>query len=102
MSSANGSLFPLSGPFGIVMLEAMACGTPVVALRGGAVSELVEDGVTGYICDEVDDLPALIEKAERIDPHACRNRAMSEFDISKMVDGYERLFLETVEAGIYR
>jgi glycosyltransferase involved in cell wall biosynthesis len=54
-------------PFGLVMIEAMACGTPVVALRGDAVAEVIEDGVTG-ICDHPDELPAAIDKVRDIDP----------------------------------
>ena len=104
MSRARSFLFPIrwAEPFGIVMVEAMACGTPVVALRGGAVNEVVEDGITGFICDRVEDLPALIDKADQIDPYACRNRAAREFDVNRMVEGYERLFLETAEAKLYR
>jgi glycosyltransferase involved in cell wall biosynthesis len=104
MSRAHCFLFPIrwAEPFGIVMVEAMACGTPVVALRGGAVSEVVEDGITGYVCDRVSDLSALIEKAKQIDPYACRNRAMNQFDVGKMVEGYERVFQETVGAEAFQ
>ncbi len=103
MSRAHCFLFPIrwAEPFGIVMVEAMACGTPVVALRGGAVNEVVAEGVTGYICDKVPELPACIEKAGHIDPYVCREHAMNEFDVGKMVEGYEKVFQQTVEARVF-
>jgi glycosyltransferase involved in cell wall biosynthesis len=55
-------------PFGLVMVEAMACGTPVVALRRGAVPEVVADGVTGIVCDDPADLPAAIGRAGELRP----------------------------------
>ncbi|HVF53358.1 MAG TPA: glycosyltransferase family 4 protein [Actinomycetota bacterium] len=87
-------VFPImwEEPFGIVMVEAMACGTPVVALRGGSVAEIVEDGVTGFICDHASDLPEAIKRSSLIEPAACRARALRLFDTSKMVESYERLY----------
>ncbi|HEY8200860.1 MAG TPA: glycosyltransferase family 4 protein [Actinomycetota bacterium] len=91
-------LFPIQWqePFGIVMVEAMACGTPVVALPGGSVSEVVLDGVTGFICPEPEQLPAAIRKAELIDPKACRERAVHHFDVERMAEGYETVYSESV------
>ena len=67
-------LFPIlwDEPFGMVMIEAMACGTPVVALRRGSVPEVVVDGVTGVVCDTPEQLPDAIHAARRLDPAACR------------------------------
>jgi glycosyltransferase involved in cell wall biosynthesis len=79
-------------PFGLVMIEAMACGTPVVALARGSVPEVVLDGVTGFVCDHPADLPAAIDQAGSLDPAACRRRVEEKFDIAGMAAGYERAY----------
>lgn len=79
-------------PFGLVMVEAMACGTPVVALRAGSVPEIVDDGVTGYVCQHPDELPGAIERLESIDAAACRQHVLSRFDLGVMVRGYEQAY----------
>lgn len=76
----------------MVMIEAMACGTPVVALRGGAVAEVVVDGVTGYVCDDPGQLPAALRRLDRIDSAACRRRVVEEFDIDTLGAGYEAVY----------
>jgi glycosyltransferase involved in cell wall biosynthesis len=103
LSRAHCFLFPIrwAEPFGIVMVEAMACGTPVVALRGGSVNEVVSHGTTGFSCDRPSELPFFIDRAGEISPAACREHAMSRFDVSKMVEGYERAFQEAVSARIF-
>ncbi len=87
-------VFPVqwNEPFGLVMVEAMACGTPVVALRAGAVPEVVEHGVTGFVCDRVDELPAAIGRVDELEPKACRQRVLDHFDVAQMAEGYERVF----------
>jgi glycosyltransferase involved in cell wall biosynthesis len=79
-------------PFGIVMVEALACGTPVVATRNGSVPEVVADGVTGWIVDDAAALPDAIHRAEQISPESCRRRAETMFDTARMVEGYERIY----------
>lgn len=94
---AKAVLFPIDWPepFGLVMTEAMACGTPVIATPRGSVPEVIEDGVTGWIVN-VEDYPA--QTAERlsrlsdIDPAACRDRVQRLFSKEAMVDGYVRAF----------
>jgi glycosyltransferase involved in cell wall biosynthesis len=100
LSSARCLLFPIrwEEPFGIVMIEAMACGTPVVALRGGAVDEVVEDGVTGIICDDPSELPAAIAEVGRIDPLACRRRVMDRFSVDGLGAGYEAAYYAARES----
>jgi glycosyltransferase involved in cell wall biosynthesis len=101
---AKAVLFPIdwAEPFGLVMTEAMACGTPVIATPRGSVPEVVEDGVTGWIVD-VEDYPA--QAAERltrlseIDPHACRDRVQRSFSKEAMVAGYEAAFELAVSGG---
>jgi glycosyltransferase involved in cell wall biosynthesis len=94
LSRARCLVFPIQWeePFGIVMVEAMACGTPVVALDAGSVPEIVEDGVTGFVCEDLDDLAEGIKRADTIDPAECRRRAAERFDVSAMVDGYEAAY----------
>lgn len=83
-------------PFGLVAIEALASGTPVVALRRGALPEIVDHGRTGWLCDDVDELPAAIGRACEIDPHECRAAALSRYDVAAMVDGYERVYRRLV------
>jgi glycosyltransferase involved in cell wall biosynthesis len=76
-------------PFGLVMIEAMACGTPVVALRRGSVPEIVVNGVTGVVTDHPDKLAAAIELARRLDPVTCRSHVEARFDTELMAARYE-------------
>jgi glycosyltransferase involved in cell wall biosynthesis len=94
LANARCLLFPIQWeePFGMVMIEAMACGTPVVALRGGAVPEVVVDGVTGVICDDPAELPDAMERAQTLDPAACRRHVAAHFGVGQFGSGYERIY----------
>ncbi len=98
LASARCLLFPIrwEEPFGIVMIEAMACGTPVVALRGGAVEEVVDHGVTGIICDDPAELPAAIAAADDLDPAACRRRVVERFSVDQLGAGYEAAYYTAI------
>jgi glycosyltransferase involved in cell wall biosynthesis len=87
-------VFPVRwpGPFGMVMIEAMACGTPVVALNSGSVPEVVVDGTTGIVCEGVTELPAAIQKAGRLRPAACRDHVVENFDLTVVAEGYENVY----------
>ena len=91
-------VFPIvwDEPFGMVMIEAMACGTPVVAFRRGSVPEVVVDGVTGIVCDTIDQLPDAIHAARRLDPSACREHVRDVFDVATMARRYEQIFRASI------
>ena len=87
-------LFPIQWeePFGLVMIEAMACGTPVVAHRRGSVEEVVENGVTGYHSGVLDGMAERVVQAVALDRHRVRSRAQERFGFQRMVDDYEALY----------
>lgn len=91
-------LFPVQWeePFGMVMIESMVCGTPVVALRNGAVPEVVVDGVTGIICDRPEELPGALSTVTEIDPAACRRHVEVNFSAHRMAVGYTRCYRQVV------
>ncbi|GAA3115602.1 glycosyltransferase family 4 protein [Streptosporangium carneum] len=98
LAAARCLLFPIrwEEPFGMVMIEAMACGTPVVALNRGAVPEVVVDGVTGFVRNEVEELPEAVEAAGALDPRACRFHVAENFDVEVMTAGYERVYRRVI------
>jgi glycosyltransferase involved in cell wall biosynthesis len=76
----------------MVMIEAMACGTPVVALRAGSVPEVVAPGISGVICDDPADLPGAIDRASAIDPVDCRMHVARHFTSERLARGYARAY----------
>jgi len=100
LQGARALLVPIrwEEPFGLVMIEAMLCGTPVISFRRGAAVELVEDGVTGYQVDsEAEMADVLAGPVAAIDREACRARAVELYSTRVMVDAYERLYREILE-----
>ena len=98
LGGAAGFLFPLQWeePFGMVLIEAMACGTPVLSLRRGAVPEVVVDGVTGFVREQADELVDAIGHLGDIDPQACRSHVERIFSPGRMIDGYERAYRDCI------
>ncbi|HXY94253.1 MAG TPA: glycosyltransferase family 4 protein [Acidimicrobiia bacterium] len=94
LGRARAMLFPIQWPepFGLVMVEAMACGTPVVACPAGAAVELVEEGVTGYLRDSIDGLVEAVGMVDGCSPAACRERVALHFSAEAMVNAYERIY----------
>lgn len=83
-------------PFGIVAVEAMACGTPVVALSNGALPEIIEPGLTGYVTHEEAELPGLVHQALKLDRAEVRARAVARFDIRSIAEKYLDLYSQIV------
>jgi glycosyltransferase involved in cell wall biosynthesis len=94
LQNARLTLFPIEWeePFGLVMIESMACGTPVLATRYGAVPEVMEDGVGGYIVDDYREMIPLIDKASAIDPCVCRAYVEERFVPERMVEDYVAVY----------
>jgi glycosyltransferase involved in cell wall biosynthesis len=94
-------LMPLTWeePFGLVMPEAMACGTPVIALRRGSAPELIVHGRTGFVVDTVEEMAEAVRHVDTIDPYACREHVRANFSPAIMAENYLRLYEETLEQG---
>ncbi|MEO6834917.1 MAG: glycosyltransferase, partial [Candidatus Tumulicola sp.] len=90
LSGALGLVHMTTRPerFGLTMIEAMACGTPVLGARMGSIPEIVVDGGTGFLCDGVDDAVAKVPALASLDRHACRARVEAEFTVERMIDRY--------------
>jgi glycosyltransferase involved in cell wall biosynthesis len=99
LTGADALLFPIQWdePFGLVMIEALACGTPVIGLRCASVPEVVDDGVTGFVVDDVDEMVDAIGRIGDIDRRECRRQAEQRFDAGRMVDDYLRTYATVIE-----
>jgi glycosyltransferase involved in cell wall biosynthesis len=93
LSGASALLFPIQWdePFGLVMIEAMACGTPVLALPGGAVDEVVRDGISGWVCADVEEM-AVRAADPGVSPWTCREEAEQRFSVERMAAMYEAVY----------
>jgi glycosyltransferase involved in cell wall biosynthesis len=102
LSRARCLLFPVQWdePFGMVLIEAMACGTPVVALDRGAIPEIVDHGTTGFVCRDVAELADAVRHVDRIDPRDVRDRVRGLFDVSTMATGYEAVYRQAVASSL--
>jgi glycosyltransferase involved in cell wall biosynthesis len=101
MGKARGFLFPLQWdePFGMVVIEAMAAGTPVLAYPRGSMPELIKNGETGYLVESEAEMIEAIVRIERLDRALCRNWVRERFSVEQMVDGYERLYKMAVSGS---
>jgi glycosyltransferase involved in cell wall biosynthesis len=124
LKKSKALLFPVhwDEPFGLVMIEAMACGTPVIAYNRGSVAEVIKDGVTGFIVNEkdtdqtdnnntdktdkkewiikktgIEGLAEAISRIGEIDRKACRKHVEENFSIGKMIDGYEEVYRKILD-----
>lgn len=94
MGRALATLFPITWqePFGLVMVESMACGTPVIAMALGSAPELIAPGRSGFLCKSVEECVAAVRQVAQIDRAACRAHVEAHFHVERMVNGYEAVY----------
>ncbi len=99
LQNARATLFPIEWeePFGLVMIESMACGTPVIATARGAVPEVIDNGRSGIIVEDYRIIPAALEEADRIDPMECRRYVEERFSPLRMVHDYVKAYETAIE-----
>ncbi len=95
---AKAFLFPISWeePFGLTMIEAMACGTPVIAFNRGAVSEIITDNISGFIVNNLDEMVKKIKMLGQINRQECRKRVEENFNLDRVVTNYESLYYSLI------
>lgn len=84
-------------PFGLVMVEAMACGTPVIAFKRGSVPEIVQNGVNGFVVKNISEAAEAIKEIDKIDRQECRKYVEKRFSDEKMVDEYEKVYKKVIK-----
>ncbi|HUM03266.1 MAG TPA: glycosyltransferase family 4 protein [Thermoanaerobaculia bacterium] len=101
LGNARALLFPIdwAEPFGLVMIEALACGTPVIAWRNGSVPEVLEDGVTGFVVEGVDEAVRAVARIPALDRRACRKAFEARFDAARMARRYVEIYRRLLESG---
>src|SRR6185437_10802389 len=94
LGGARALLFPIEWPepFGLAMVEALACGTPVIARPYGSVPEVMRPGVSGFIADGVDEMVAAVHRVDSLSREQCRAYFEERFTVEKMVDKYEQVY----------
>ncbi|MBF2001151.1 MAG: glycosyltransferase family 4 protein [Synechococcales cyanobacterium M58_A2018_015] len=104
MGGAVATLFPITWrePFGLVMTESMACGTPVIAMAMGSAPEVIVHGKTGFLCQTLDECIAAIDRVAEIDRRVCRRHVEQHFSVQSMVDGYEAVYWDVLAASYQR
>lgn len=100
LGNSMAMLFPIqwNEPFGLAMVEAMACGTPVLAMPGGSVPEVIQEGVSGHVCRSVREMANRV-RALNINPSVVRDYVEKNFSIEKMVQNYVTLYQETLQTA---
>jgi glycosyltransferase involved in cell wall biosynthesis len=99
MGGAVATLFPITWrePFGLVMIESMVSGTPVIAMELGSTREVIAHGKTGFLCHSVDECIAAIAKAAQLNRQDCREHVENNFSVQRMTDGYEAVYRQILE-----
>ncbi len=87
-------------PFGLVAIEALACGTPVIARRVGGLSEIIRDGVDGFFGDDTAQLASLVGRVAQLDRAAIRASVLERFSAARMTDGYEAVYRQMLHGGV--
>lgn len=101
LGNAKALLFPTvwEEPFGLVMIEAMACGTPVIAFNKGSIPEVIKHNKTGFVVKNEKEMIEAIKKIDQINRTDCREHIENNFTVEKMVDGYERIYKKIVSSN---
>lgn len=101
IGKARALLFPIEWPepFGLVTIEALACGTPVIAWNHGSVPEIIEPGVTGFICSSMDEAVKAVENVDLINRHKCREVFERRFEVKVMADKYLSVYKGLLETS---
>lgn len=102
LGNAAITLFPImwQEPFGLVMIESMATGTPVIATNLGSVPEVIAQGVSGFVCSSYDEMAAMIPAALELNRQTCREYVENKFSVIQMVDGYEAVYGKIIKDRI--
>jgi glycosyltransferase involved in cell wall biosynthesis len=101
LGGAAALLFPIEWPepFGLVMIEALACGTPVIGWRRGSVPEVIDDGVTGCIVESIEQAVEAVGRLARLSRHACRETFEQRFVSRRMAERYLDVYRSVIAAG---
>src|SRR5262249_12435771 len=104
LGDAAALLFPIDWPepFGLVLIEALACATPVIAFRAGSVEEIVDDGVTGFVVASVPEAVEAVGALDRLNRAACRRAFEKRFTATRMAKDYVRIYREVIARGVGR
>lgn len=99
MVGAVATLFPITWqePFGLVMVESMAAGTPVIAMKLGSTVEVIDHGKTGFLCENTEEFVSAIAKITDLDRYACRQYVQNRFSLQKMTDSYEAVYRQILQ-----
>jgi glycosyltransferase involved in cell wall biosynthesis len=102
LAGAKALLFPIDWPepFGLVMIEAMACGTPVIAFRRGSVPELITDGVTGFIVETASEAVEAVNQIDRLDAHRIRDIFRQRFTAERMAHDHVHQYQALLAGGV--
>ncbi|MDZ8067046.1 MAG: glycosyltransferase family 4 protein [Nostoc sp. DedQUE08] len=98
MGGAVATLFPITWrePFGLVMVESMASGTPVIAMKLGSTEEVISHGKTGFLCNNIQECISAIDRVTELDRYACRQHVENLFSVEHMTDGYEAVYQQII------
>jgi glycosyltransferase involved in cell wall biosynthesis len=102
LGNAMALLFPIEWeePFGLVMIEALACGTPVIAYRHGSVPEIIQDGITGFVVDNFDAAVHAVQRIASISRYDCREAFETRFTVARMAQAYLSVYCDLVDASM--
>jgi glycosyltransferase involved in cell wall biosynthesis len=102
LKNAAVTLFPITWnePFGLVMIESMATGTPTIGMNLGSVPEVIAHGETGFVCNSFEEMVAMIPAAVELDRSCCLEHVKNNFSVAQMVDGYEAAYQQLLKSRI--